>query len=497
MVSLAPHPSGARTAVWIAVTGGAQALRFFISMASTIILAHLLAPGDFGLMATAGPIMGFVDLLRDAGFSQALVQRDEVTEGQSHSLFWLMMGISLTLGLIVAAISPLLAAAFHEPRLIAVLVVASLLMQVSSIGSQPFAGLNRHMRFHALALVDVTGSLLGLAAAVAVATLFHTYWALVLAGVAQTFTATILSIILTGWRPGRPRFDHGVLQMIRFGIGVSVSNFMNFLSRNSDNLLIANRFGPVPLGYYDRAYKLMLMPLNQITWPVSRVLVPVLSRLQSRPKQYSETYLITVTLIMTITQPGLIAATIFGRPLILLLLGPKWAPTIPIFQWLSAAAVHQVVTSSHGWLYLSQGRAKDYAVSGTFSSVTTVAAFLIGLRWGPVGVACAYAISDYLLRVPFAWLYVGRTGPVRTGPLLHTLWPHLLGAATAVSALLVYQRLVQPSGVVLLAIGILIAYASYIPMLATSQSKRRLTFSGIRHLFARLRQLSPETPAPV
>ena len=268
---------------------------------------------------------------------------------------------------------------------------------------------------------------------------------------------------------------------------------MNFLSRNADNLLIANRFGPTPLGYYDRAYKLMLLPLNQITWPVSRVLVPVLSRLQDRPKQYSETYLTTITLIMAVTQPGLIAVTVLCRPFILLLLGEKWVPAIPIFQWLSAAAIHQVVTSSHGWLYLSQGRARDYAASGAFASVTTVSAFLIGLHWGPVGVAAAYAISDYLVRVPFAWLYVGRKGPVRTGVLLKTLWPHLLGAVASIVALLAFQRMTQPKGVFPLTLGLLIAYACYLPLLLTSAGKRRLTSSGVHHLFERLRGIGSQT----
>jgi PST family polysaccharide transporter len=478
--------SGARTAIWIGVTGFGQVFKLLISMGSTVILAHLLVPGDFGLMATSGPIMGFIDLLRDAGFSQALVQRNDVTKEQGNAVFWLMMGITLVLGLFVIATAPLFAAAFHEPRLVGVLMISALMMQVSSFGSQPMAWLNRHMRFHVLTIIDIASSALSLAAAAAVAYVTHSYWALVVAGVVGTFTSSGIALLVSGWRPGRPRFDRGVLQMARFGAGIFLSNMMSYLSRNADNLLIARRFGPVSLGYYDRAYKLMLMPLTQITWPISRVMMPVLSRLQDRPKQYAETYLTTITLIMAVAQPALITAAVLGRPIILLLLGEKWAPAIPIFQWLSAAGVHQVVTSSLGWLYLSQGRAKHYAIAGTFGSITTVAAFLIGLHWGAVGVAAAYTISDYALRFPFSWLYVGRTGPVRTAPLLNTLWPHLLGAGAAIAALLVYQRLVNPSGFLGLGLGALLAYACCLPMLMLSRGKRDLLGKGVGHLVRRL-----------
>ncbi|MHB8286641.1 MAG: lipopolysaccharide biosynthesis protein [Caulobacteraceae bacterium] len=480
------NPSGARTAIWIGVTGFGQVFKLLISMGSTIILAHLLVPGDFGLMATSGPIMGFVDLLRDAGFSQALVQRSDVSKEQGNGLFWMMMGITLVLGLLVMATAPLFAAAFHEPRLVGVLIVSALIMQVSSFGSQPMAWLNRHLRFHVLTIIDIASSALSLAAAAGVAYFTHSYWALVAAGVAGTFTSSGIALLVSGWRPGRPHFDRGVLQMARFGAGVSFSNIANYLSRNADNLLIAHRFGPVALGYYDRAYKLMLMPLTQITWPMARVMMPVLSRLQDKPKQYAETYLTTITLIMVAAQPALITATVLGRPVILLLLGAKWAPAIPIFQWLSAVAVHQVVSSSLGWLYLSQGRAKHYAVVGTFGSITTLAAFLIGLRWGAVGVAAAYTISDYALRFPFQWLYAGRTGPVRTKPLLNTLWPHLLGAATAIAGLLIYQHVVQPTGLVELALGVVLAYACYLPMLMVSGEKRDLLGKGVGHLVSRL-----------
>ncbi len=483
------NASGKGAASWILVTGLGQIAKLIISVSSTIVLARLLVPADFGLVATAAPIIGFVDLLRDAGFSQALVQRAEVTERQGHGLFWLTMAITVLLGVLVIAVSPVAATIFHEPRLTGVLIASAIIMQVSSFGAQPGAWLNRQLRFKALSAIDVAASILSLAVATSVAALIHNYWALLAASAAGALTSAGLSFWVSGWRPGRPTFDRDVLQMAQFGAGVSYSNVMNYLSRNADNSLIAWRYGPIPLGFYDRAYKLMLMPLTQITWPVSRVLTPVLSRLQNDPVAYAEIYVSTVTFIMVAAQPGLLTAALLGKPIVLVLLGAKWAPSIPIFQWLSAAAVHQVVTSSHGWLYLSQGRARHYAVVGTFGSITTVGAFLVGLHWGALGVAIAYTVSDYALRFPFSWLYVGRVGPVRTPMLLATLAPHIVASGGALATLCVFQRSTDPSGLTGLVIGTLTAYSSYVVVLLLFKGKRKLLIDGAQHVLARIRPM--------
>ena len=472
-----------RTGLWLAVTGAGQAWRFLISLLSAVVLGRLLLPSDFGLLATLGPIIAVVELIRDLGFSQAIVQRKEITSEQANGLFWISMAVTAFLSVVLLALSRPAAATFHEPRLVGLLVAQSFSMLLSTSSAQAFAFLNRQLRFDMIALTDGVGATVGFVVSVAGAALTHSYWSIFIGGVVQTAVNLALASVLSGWRPGRPVLDRHVFDMAKFGAGVSLSNFCTFLSRNSDNLLIARAYGPVPLGLYDRSYKLMLLPLTQVTWPVARVLVPVLSRSQDDPDAYRSIYFRAITALMLIAQPGVVFAAIYSRPLIDFLLGPRWSGAAPIFSWLALAGVHQLVTGSFAWLLISQGRARALASLAVFTSLTTVVAFLIGLPYGPVGVAAAYAISDYLIRLPATWLVVGRQGPVRAGPLWRAVAPHVWACVLAASCLFAVHRLDgDPPIWRLLLLGVS-TYVIYSSALAVSADKR----SAAAHFLAGLR----------
>ena len=209
--------SVAKTAAAIAITGVGQGWRFLLSILSAVLLGRLLVPADFGLVATIAPIVGFVDLLRDLGFSQAIVQRTDVSKQQGHALFWTTMVVTLLLGALLVVSSPLVAAYFHEPRLIGLLVATAVSMQVASFSSQPWAWLNRHLRFKEIALLDGVQGAVGLAVSTGVALATRSYWAIWIGAFATTITGAGLATWRSGWRPGRPTFDRNVLEMARFG----------------------------------------------------------------------------------------------------------------------------------------------------------------------------------------------------------------------------------------------------------------------------------------
>jgi len=470
-----------RTVYWIAITTMGQSCKLVATLASAVLLSRFLMPADFGLIATTAPIIGLADMIRDAGFSQALIQRANIEKGQANALFWLLMAVTGLLVLLLLALSWPLARFFGDWRIAHILMVSAGIMLVGSIGSQPIAWLNRNLDFDRLAILDIIVAIITLIVSVTMAWATHSYWAIVAGGGAGALTNMLLGCAFSGWRPGRPVFDGAVKEMVHFGSAVSFSNVMNFLARNSDNLLIAKFSGQEQLGYYDRAYKLMLLPLTQITWPIARVLTPILSGLQNEPQEYSKLYFRTITFMMTATQPAMVAATVGAAQVITLLLGDKWSASVPIFVWLGAAAVHQLVTSSHGWLYLSQGRGRDYSIVGIFGSVTTVASFAVGVHWGAYGVAIAYVVSDYLLRLPFSWLFVGRSGPVRTGPLLRQSAPHALATIVAAAGCVLLRRVGGLSEVPMLTALLLIAYILYVVVLALFPSKRALLHEGLSH----------------
>jgi PST family polysaccharide transporter len=483
-----PGQPATHTARWLGVTALGQGWRFIISLASAIILGRLLLPTDFGLLATLTPLIAVIDLIRDLGFTQAIIQRPNVTQAQSNGLFWISMAIAAGLSLILFASSPFVADFFNEPKLRALLMAQSFGLLLGACVAQPFAFLNRQLKFNNLSAIDCIGATVGLIVSVVGAVTLHSYWAIFLGGVAQTLMNLILSTHFSGWRPGKPTWDLHVTAMAKFGAGVSISNLANFMSRNTDNFLIAKADGPFQLGLYDRSYKLMLLPLTQITAPISRVLIPVLSRLSDDNDRYKDIYFKTITYVMIATQPGVIFALAFSRPLILALLGPRWSGVPAIFSWLALAGLHQLVTTSLNWLLISQGRARALAILSGYTSVTTVLSFLVGLPYGPVGVAGAYAISDYLIRVPVIWWVVGRVGPIKSRELLGCVAPHILACLMCGAVMEGLAIILKSPNLFVLALCSLPAYGAYLAGLAFFRSKRSLLIQAAPHVLAAIRR---------
>lgn len=463
-----------RTGMWIFITSVAQAWKFLVTIISAIVLSRLLMPDDFGIIAAAAPIVGFAELIRDAGFSQVIVQRENVSREQGHAIYWTLMLLAVVIAVALFLSSTVIASFYGDRRIEDILRLAALGIVLVSATSQATAYLNRSLNFKALATIDIIQSTIGLAASIALALTLKNYWSIIIANLFAAVIGGLIACRVSGWRPGRPKFDAEVWRMIGFGAGVSFSNIMNYMSRNTDNLIIGRAFGAVQLGYYDRAYKLMLTPLTQVSWPVSRVMTPILSRLQDNPHEYRKMYIRTITLLMALLQPGFIAVTIYSKDSVHVLLGSKWSESAPVFAWLGAAAVQQLVTSTHGWLYLSQGRARDYAIVGTFGSITTIGSFFVGLPYGIVGVAAAYTISDFLLRMPFAWCYVGRRGPVTTADLLKALGPHIIACLASVGILSTMRTFLFLGPWVSVPLAIFVSFCVYFLVLWRFRSKREI-----------------------
>jgi PST family polysaccharide transporter len=273
--------------------------------------------------------------------------------------------------------------------------------------------------------------------------------------------------------------------MLKFGSNVTGFNLVNFLSRNADNILIGRFFGGHQLGLYDRAYRLLLFPITQLHGPIGQVMVPLLSRLQGDPNRYRLTYLKTVSLMMACSQPGIVFAIVFADDVFNILMGPVWAGASPIFQWLGVAALHQVMSSTTGWLYLSQGRGAELFSIGTAGSVVTVASFAAGLPWGAVGVAAAYSVVNYVVLVPLIWWAAGRRGPVSTKHLVGVALPHAVGIVACGALLFALKRAnwgdLSVTGAAAMA---LLAYLSYIAAVLPFETSRSALRDALKIRFS-------------
>jgi len=420
-----------------------QGARLLVQFCSVIVLSRLLLPSEFGVLAMAGPIIGFASLFQDLGLTQAVVQRDHLTQADVSALFCISLGMSVGLAVLLLATSPFVGWFYGQPRIGLLTAAMGVNLVLGGAGSLHYALMNRRMQFGALAIIDVTAAACGLTVSVASAVVYHNFWAIYAGNVIVALVATTGVWILTGWRPSLPRFGSDVGTSLHFGANVTGFNVANFFARNLDNVLIGWAWGDLSLGLYDRAYKMLLMPLQQINAPISKVMLPVLSRFADEPERYRQAYLRTQAQMLLIALPGIAFLVGTADVLIPALLGRQWMAASPIFAVLGIASFIGILNNPTGWLFVSQNRTREFMYWGLFGSATCVMSFLVGLRFGPIGVAAAYVAGEYI-RTPILWWIVTRRGPISIHDVVEMSMPHFAGALASVAAIAGARVLLPP-----------------------------------------------------
>jgi O-antigen/teichoic acid export membrane protein len=391
----------------LAVFGG-QVGRFLLQTGSTVVLARLLTPTDFGLVAMVAAVTGFIGRFKDMGLTMATVQRETVTNLQASVLFWLNVAVSLGLTLLGVAIAPLVARFYGEPALVAIMVAFSLTFFLDGVPAQHDAVLRRQMRFRTLAAIDVASHAAGVAVALILAVRGAGYWALVALPIVQAVTRGLALMWASRWVPSLPRRGTDVRPMIRYGINLGGFSLFTFVGRSADDVLIGRVWGAGATGLYTKAYQLLMLPLDQINGPMNAVAIPVLSRLQSDPQRLKEYYLAAISLVAYATAPLIVVMGATAHDLIAIVLGPQWDRSATIFQILAFAAFFQPLLYTAGWLWLSLDRTHEMFRWSIVTAVSFVTAFAVGVRWGPEGVAIAYAIAvNAITPLGLVWSYRG------------------------------------------------------------------------------------------
>ena len=428
---------GARSARGGAITFAAQVVRFAIRTASTILLARLLTPRDYGLIGMVVVLVDFVSMFQYLGLATATVKWATLNHRQVSTLFWINVAMSAAIMLATIAAAPALAWFYQEPRLLAITACYAVSIFLTGLNIQHEAILSRQMRFAAIAIIEITAIAVGLAAAVVAAVYGAGYWALVINQLVMTL-ATVVGVWSTcRWRPGLPARHTGVRSMLSYGGNLTGYNFTNYFARNLDNALIGKFWGAYQLGVYSRAYQMLLMPMAQINNPLVSVAVPALSRLTDSPDRYRMAYLRIVEKIAMITMPAIMFMIASSDWLVLVLLGPQWREASRIFMLLGVAALIQPVTRTAPWLFTTQGRARELLHWGFISGGIAVISILAGLRWGAMGVATAYATTDVCITTPLLFWWVGRRGPVHASDFYRTIAPAVCASLCSLAALLI------------------------------------------------------------
>jgi len=416
-----------------------QALTFLMHIVSTMVLARLLTPDDFGLVAM---VVTFSLLLQNVGlngFTEAIMQKEELDQRLISTLFWINIATSLGLTLLFMAASPILSWLYHEPRLQAISIGVALSIIFTGLANIHAALLKRTMEFKVMSAIFFASRTAGFLLAIALAWLGWGYWALVINAVVQPLVYAVSVWIFCGWRPGMPARNTGVWSMVVYALHVYGNFFMSYSSRNVDNLLVGRYFGALTLGYYKKAYDIFALPVNQLTAPLTDVALSTLSRLTGEPVRYRRYYLDAVSILAFVGMALSLILTVNAHDLILLILGPQWTIAADIFIFFGPGVGIMLVYYTNGWLHLSLGRADRWFRWGFVELLVTVLAFIIGLSFGPSGVAAAWTASFYVLTVLGLW-YAGRPIQISLSSILAGIWRYIAAAlmAGAVAWFLLY-----------------------------------------------------------
>jgi PST family polysaccharide transporter len=401
-----------------------------IQVIATMILARLVTPADFGVVTMVTTFSLLLLNFGLNGFTEAIVQREEIDRFLASNLFWINSGVGLLLTIGFAAAGSLMARFYANPLVARVAVGVSLAIILTSLGVLHLALLKRAMRFSTTSAIEVSSRIASMAVSILLAWAGLGYWALVAGIVAQAAAQTTAAWILCSWVPSLPRRAVGTASAIKFATNVYGRFIVNYISRNTDNLLVGWRFNAQALGFYKKAYDLFALSAGQLTSPITIVAVSALSRFDPRSREYRRHLLNSVSVMSLLAMGLAVNLTFVGKDLIRLLLGPGWQTAGRIFTFFGPGIGIMVIYYMHGWIHLSIGRADRWLRWGIIEAAVTCLFFVIALPWGPQGIAVAWTASFWILAIPAFW-YAGKPIDFGVGPVLAIIWKYAVASLLA------------------------------------------------------------------
>jgi O-antigen/teichoic acid export membrane protein len=393
------------------ITSASQGILFLFGIASTVVLARMLIPEHFGVIGMVTAITVLIERFQDIGLGDAIVQKKEITHEQVSTLFWLNIGICLSLSVAVALCAKAVAWFYNDQRLIWITVAFASNFLCSGFSIQHQALIRRRMRFDHFALIKIFSTIFGFVVGVTLAWLGYGYWALVWKELARSFLSTVLAWLFCPWWPGLPVRNAGVRSMLKFGGNVTAYNMLYYLTNNLDSVLLGRFFGAVPVGLYSRAKQLTSIPVSQLLEPIRYISLPALSAFQDDPVHYRNYFEKMLEVLSFLYMPIIVYIGIYSHSIVYIALGSQWMDVVPIFRILAISMFATPIVALLGLIMLSLGQTKRYFFWGLFTNLSTVIAFVIGIRWGVLGIAKSCIIVTAVSLI-FSLFFVFKGSPV-------------------------------------------------------------------------------------
>lgn len=395
-----------------------------ISFVVFFVLARLLEPEAFGLIALAGVFLAFMQIFLNQGFAEAIIQRKELEPEHLDTAFWIALSISLFLTLVSIGFANVTASALNEPLLKPIVSWLSISFLFSGLSSVQQAILRRELAFKNLAARTLIARLIGGATGVVMALLGFGVWSIVGQKLSEGFAGVLLLWWVSDWRPGFKVSKRHFQELFGFGINIVGFNVLYFFNRHSDDLLIGYFLGPVALGYYSVAYRLLVLMTQVLTQTTAQVALPTFSRLQQEPERMRGAFYSATQLTSTIAFPCFLGMAALAPELVPTLFGKQWEPSIPVMRILAFIGILHSVSFFQSNVIVAMGKPGWRLGVNFLNAGLNVPAFIIAvLVWGKIeAVAAVYVIRGYLLSPIPLWM-IYKLIKIKT----NTYFQHLAG----------------------------------------------------------------------
>ncbi|MDZ8225494.1 MULTISPECIES: lipopolysaccharide biosynthesis protein [unclassified Nostoc] len=378
-----------------------------VSLVVFFILARLLNPETFGLIALASIFIEFVQIFVDQGFSVAIIQRQEIDSEHLDTAFWTTLGISVLLTVLSVAGAGLTADFFKQPQLVPIIQCLSISFIFNGLSSVQQAVLERKFAFKSLAIRSLLAVIIGGIVGVWMAFLGFGVWSLVGQQLSGSFIQVIVLWRVSDWRPGFQFSNIHVKELFNFGINISAFNIINFFNRRADDLLIGYYLGLVALGYYSVAYKLLLVMMQVLISTTTKVALPIFSRLQAEPERLLNAFYTATQFTSLIAFPIFLCVPVLATEFIKVFFGEQWIQSIPVLQILSLIGPVHLIFFYNNSVILALGKPSWRLWIQVINTVTNVIGFALVVRLGIVAVASAYVVRGYLI-LPISLLAINK-----------------------------------------------------------------------------------------
>ena len=420
-----------------------------ISFLVMLLLARLVLPESFGLVAYATVFISFAQIFVDQGFSDAIVQFPNLEREHLDTAFWISILTGTGLTVVTILSSGLIANGFHEPRLVPVLKWLSPVFLVSALSSVQQSLLRRNLAFKALTVRSLIATVSSGVVAVVMAFLGFGVWSLVAKLLVEGVVSVIALWQVSNWRPTFRISRKHVKELFSFGMHIVGGNFVDFLSVHSDDFLIGYFLGPIALGYYTLGYNLLIVMTDLLVSVPNLVAFPIFSKIQDDPERLRSAFNEVTQLQSLIAFPIFLGIFIVAPEAVRVLYSDTWAASIPVVQILMLIGVVRSAIYFYSSIFRAAGKPSWRFGIYTLTAVLNVAGFLLVVKMGIVAVAISYVVVSYIL-MPLYFMLIQKLIHVSLRSHLSQYIPAFLSSLIMIAVVLVLKYLVGQNFTILI-----------------------------------------------